>query len=77
MDLIHYSFAPLVLFRVPYVLDIHFNVLLYWNFVCSVTQRVGFVHKFIYRKPAVMRKNDQGLTNLYGSVVFHIQHPLV
>ena len=56
---------------------IHFNVLLYWNFVCSVTRRVGFVHKFICRKPAVMRTNDQGLTNLYGSVVFHIQHRLV
>ena len=55
----------------------HFNVLLYWNFVCSVMQRVGFVHKFIYRKPTVMRMNDQGLTNLYGSVVFHIQHQLV
>ena len=23
------------------------------------------------------RMNDQGLTNLYGSVVFHIQHRLV
>ena len=23
------------------------------------------------------RTNDQGLTNLYGSVVFHIQHRLV
>ena len=54
-----------------------FYVLLYWNFVCSVTQRVGFVHKFICRKPAMTRMNDQGLTNLYGSVVFHIQHRLV
>ena len=54
-----------------------FNVLLYWNFVCSVMQRVGFVHKFICRNAAVMRTNDQGLTNLYGSVVFHIQHRLV
>ena len=24
-----------------------------------------------------MHANDQGLTNLYGSVVFHIQHQLV
>ena len=56
---------------------IHFNLLLYWNFVRSVTQRVGFVHKFICRKPAVTRTNDQELTNLYGSLVFHIQHRLV
>ena len=48
-----------------------------WNFVCSVTRRVGFVHKFICRKPAVTRTNDQGLTSLYGSVVFHIQNRLV
>ena len=50
------------------------DVLLYWNFVCNITRRVGFVHKFICRKPAVTRINDQGLTNLYGSVVFHSQH---
>ena len=78
MSLIHYSFGPLILFLVPYTLDllpyylsiangaggvgilnfsyfnvlyrsyrvnnnvidilyIHFTVLLYWNFVCSVT----------------------------------------
>ena len=55
----------------------HFNVLLYWNFVCSATRRVGFVHKFICRKPAVTRMNDEGLTNLYVSVVYHIQHRLV
>ena len=40
--------------------------------VCSVMQRVGFVYKFICREPAMMHINDQGLTNLYGSVVFHI-----
>ena len=50
-----------------------FNVLLYWNFVCSVTRSGGFVHKFICRKLAVTRTNDQQLTNLYGSVVSHIQ----
>ena len=38
---------------------------------------MGLVHKFICRKPAVTHTNDQGLTNLYGSVVFHIQHRLV
>ena len=36
-----------------------------------------FVHTFIWRKPAVMHTNDQGLINLYGSVVFHIQHRLM
>ena len=56
------------------VLYILMYVLLYWNFVCSVTRRVGFVHKFICRKPAVTRTNDQRLTNLY---FFHIQHPLL
>ena len=112
MDLIHYSFAPLILFRVPYTLDFLpyylsiengaggvgiFEILIfqclyrsyrvnnkvidalyilmyyysYWNFVCSVTRRVGFVHKFICGKPAVTRTNNQGLTNLYESVVFH------
>ena len=35
------------------------------------------MNKFICRKPAVTHMNDQGLTNLYGSVVFHIQHQLV
>ena len=55
--------------------DLHYTV--YWNFVCSVTRRVGFVHKFICRKPAVMPTNDQRLTNLYESVVFHIQLRLV
>ena len=55
----------------------HFNVLLYWNLAYSVTRRVGFIHKFICRKSAVVCMNDQGLTNLYGSVVFHIQHQFV
>ena len=120
MDLIHCSFAPLILFRVLYTFDflpyylliangaggvgifeflilhsyfnvlyksyqvnnkvinvLHYNVLLHWNFVCGITQRVAFVHKFICKKPAVMITNDQRLTNLYGSVVFHIQHRLV
>ena len=56
---------------------IHFNVLLYWNFVRSVTRRVGFAQRFICRKLAVTRTNDQGLTNLYGSLVFHFEHRLV
>ena len=29
------------------------------------------------QETAVTRTNDQGLTNLYGSVVCHIQHRLV
>ena len=118
MDLIHYSFVPLILFHVPYTPNLppyylsiangtggvgilnflYFNVLyksywvnnkvidvlyilmycyVYWNIGYSVTWRVGFVHKFICRKPAVMHTNNQGLTNVYGSVVFHIQHRLV
>ena len=32
---------------------------------------------FIWRKPTVMRTNNQGITNLYGSVVFHFQHRLL
>ena len=30
------------------------------------------MHVFVCREPAVMCMNDQGLTNLYESVVFHI-----
>ena len=30
-----------------------------------------------FRKSAVMHTNNQGLTNLYWSAVFHIQHRLV
>ena len=101
MYLIHYSFMPLILFRVHthsicliclrtiyrlqmglgymgyirrhfelnvlyksnrvnnkviYIRTIHINVLLYWNFVCSVMQRVSFMHKFICRKPTVACK---------------------
>ena len=118
MDLIYYSFVPLILFRNPYTLDllpyylsiangargvgilnfsyfnvlhksyrvnnkvidalyIHFTLLLYWNFVCSVTRRVDFIHNFICRKPVLAHMKDQGLTNLYGSVAFHIQHRLM
>ena len=54
----------------------HFKVLVYWNFVCSYTLRVGFVYEFISWKPAVMHINNQGLTNLYGSIMFFIQRPL-
>ena len=49
---------------IRYWCTIHFKVLLCWNFVCNVTWRVGFVHIFIWRKPAVMCTIDQGLTNL-------------
>ena len=28
------------------------------------------MHAFICREPAIMYMNDQGLTNLYGSVMF-------
>ena len=120
MSLIHYLFAPLILFRVPNRLDLlpyylsiangaggvgilnfsYFNVLyrsyrvnnkvidvlyilLYMHyhtgilFVVLREGSAGFVHKFICRKPAVMRTNDQRLTNLYGCAVFHIQHQLV
>ena len=54
------------------VIDVLYILLLYWNFVCSVMRRVGFVCKFICRKPTVTCTNDQGLTNIYGSIVFHI-----
>ena len=56
---------------------IHFNVLLYWNFVWSVTRRVGFIHKVICRKPPITCTNDQKITKVYGSAVSHIQHWLV
>ena len=42
----------------------HFEILIYWNFICSYTLRVGFVHEFITCKPAVTHINNQGLTNL-------------
>ena len=51
----------------------HFKVLIYWNFVCSIAQKVGFLHMFICKEPAIMHKNDQGPT----SVMFCIQHRLV
>ena len=31
------------------------------------------MHLFIFRKPATVCMNDQGLTNLYGSKLFRIQ----
>ena len=37
---------------------------------------VGFVHMVICREPAVMHINDRGLTNLYRSIMFCIQHQL-
>ena len=33
--------------KVVNVRTIHFKILLYWNFVCNVMQRVGFVHTFL------------------------------
>ena len=54
----------------------HFKTLICWNFVFIIVQRMGFVHTFICREPAIMHKNDQGLTNLYGSVMLCIQHRL-
>ena len=60
------------------VCTIHFKLLLYiLEFCCSVILRVGFMYTFICRKPAEMRTNNQGLTNLHGSVIFHIQCWLV
>ena len=39
------------------------------KFACSAIQRVGFMHSFISRKPAVTHMNDPGLANLlYRSV---------
>ena len=54
----------------------HLKVQIYWNFACSIVQRVGFVHSFICREPAVMHINDQGLTNLKGNIMFYIKHRL-
>ena len=34
------------------------------------------MHVFICREPAMTCMNDQGLTNLHGSVIFHIPHRL-
>ena len=47
------------------------------EFVCSIEQRVGFMYVFNGRDPAMTRMNDQELTNLYRSPIFHIQHLLV
>ena len=52
---------------VPYI----FKALIYSKSVCSVMQRFGLVHVFICREPAVICMNNQGLTNLYGSVIFY------
>ena len=52
----------------------HFKAPVYWNSVCSIVQRVGFVHALICREPAAMHMNYQGLKNLYESVMFCIQH---
>ena len=116
MDLIHYLFAPLILFRVLYTLDFlpyylliangargvgilnfsYFNVLCrsyqvnnkiidvpyilkyYYIGILFVMLREGWV-LYTHLFGAMMRTNDQGLTNLYRSanVVFHIQHQLM
>ena len=44
------------------------------EFVCSIEQRVGFMHVFNGRDPAMTRMNDQ---ELYRSPIFHIQHLLM
>ena len=57
------------------------HLMYYYTGILFIVLREGWVspvvHKFICRKPAVTRTNDQRLTNLYGSVLFHIQHRLV
>ena len=40
-----------------------FKASIYWNFVCSIVQRVGFVHVLICREPAVMHMTEQSGTN--------------
>ena len=49
---------------------IYFILLLYWNFICDIAQRVSFVHTFICKDPAVMHISNQGLTitDLYVSL---------
>ena len=55
---------------------IHFNVLLHWNlFVVLCEGWVLYTSLFAGKLPSCA--NDEGLTNLYGSVVIHIQHRLV
>ena len=54
----------------------HFKVKIYWNIACSIARRMGFVHAFIGREPAVMHINDQGLTNLKGNIMFYMKHKL-
>ena len=119
MDLIHYSFMPLILFLLLYTLNLlllhlsfsngtegvafffylsyfstfciepiklHNNKIIdvlyiikyyYTGIVCSIALRMGFMHMFTCRKLAVMHTNNQRLTNLYGSVILHIQHLLI
>ena len=43
----------------------HFKALIYWNFVCSIARRVGFVYLLICRESGITDMDDQGLTNLY------------
>ena len=50
------AFLPLLWF---------FKVQRLTKFVCSAIQQVGFVHLFIFRKPALIRINDQKLYNSF------------
>ena len=44
MDLIHYSFAPLILFRVPYTLDL----LLYYLSIANGAGGVGIFELLVF-----------------------------
>ena len=48
----------------------HFNVLLYWNLVCSVTRKVCFVCSFICRKPAVSCTKIRDFKTYMGMLYF-------
>ena len=60
------------------IIDVLYIIKYYYTgIVCSIALRMGFMYMFTCRKPAVMHINNKGLTNLYGSVILHIQHPLI
>ena len=45
MDLIHYSFMPLILFRVPYTLDL----LLYYVSIANGAGGVGIIELLVFQ----------------------------
>ena len=45
MDLIHYLFAPLILFRVPYTLDL----LLYYLSIANSAEDVGIFELLVFK----------------------------